>query len=497
MVAHVRLPRLSSILALAYLVLAAPAAFAGEVYADVAAASVTLGNGLVHRTWNPAAFATTELVDERTGLSVGAGADFPLELYAAVIASTLFTVPVCPVAKVAEGGVAVTFVLAPAALVPPCVRRHAAMPAAPFERTYTLWPDVAGFQVDTLARDARRVHRLHARPRRARRRASRRHTTSTPATTGAAPTRSFDWNPTLNPFAGSARRPGPPRHDDRRLARRPRAVAPPRQRRRPRHDLRPARLPGAPARELRLFARGLRRRRRPRARRLSDDLVYLGPFEADVHVDNPAPAPVRAASSTRAQRVAPRARLHRLRRRRRRRGLAALPLPRRARVVGLGRSATSCSTRTASTANRISTGAKDDMDLAETRAPGRARGADRNRDLRARRRLAGGIGRLVPRLAGLPRAAQGDHRLPRPLPGRRVHRGARRAGQHGGMRLGLWMTPMHFNPASDGLSEQPDLGLHADRRRRSRSTTSPSPTRRRTRRGSAPGTRTASGPAAC
>ena len=52
----------------------------GGVYADVDGDTVVLGNRFVHRTWSRAAFGTTEMVDERTGLRLGASADFALEL---------------------------------------------------------------------------------------------------------------------------------------------------------------------------------------------------------------------------------------------------------------------------------------------------------------------------------------------------------------------------------------------------------------------------------
>ena len=61
-------------------------------------------------------------------------------------------------------------------------------------------------------------------------------------------------------------------------------------------------------------ARGLRRRHG--ARRTStcaDDLIYLGPFEDDVHVDNPAPGPLRARVVVPGQPLRARAGVHRLR----------------------------------------------------------------------------------------------------------------------------------------------------------------------------------------
>ena len=245
---------LSPLLAVLLLALAAPAA-ADTVYADVDGDTVVLGNRLVHRTWSRAAFGTTEMVDERTGLRLGASADFALELAdGASLSSRDMTATDVRVDGRGRRGLAVTFVLAPAS--PRCRCRALRCRAGTIERTYTLWPDVAGFQVDTALAlpGAYTDYTLDA--------------VAVPGAVAAAhhfnagydwrgSDSVYDWQPTVAPFAGSHAGSGPPRHHDRRGARRHRAVAQPRHRRRSRHDVGPARVPGPAARELRLLARRL------------------------------------------------------------------------------------------------------------------------------------------------------------------------------------------------------------------------------------------------
>ena len=479
----------SPLAALAVLALAAPAA-ADTVYADVGPTQVTLGNGLVHRTWSRSAFGTTALVDERTGFAAGAGPDFQLELYGgAALASSAMTATDVSVANVADGGVAVTFVLVPAPLPP------IAAPAGSIQRTYTLWPDVAGFQVDTVV----------ALPG-----SYTGYTLERVAVPGALATAhhfnggydwrgsdSFsDWSPTVTPFAGSHAGQDHRHTTSRHLARRHRAVALARHRRQCRHHERPARLLRATARELRLVTRRVRRHRGPRARRARRRPHLPGPVRGrrprrqSGAVDRA--HALRRAGST----AAPRARVHRVRHRRRRRGVAALRLPDPARVE-----------RVEGRRRRVQLERRrpePHLDRREgrhgprrDRAPGRDRAADRHRDVRARRRLAGGIGRLVSRLARLSGAAQGDHWLPRPLPDSEFAAVRDVLAQRGGMRARAVDVADGVQPGVVGLSEQPDLGVRGDRRRRSRCTTSRSPMDRRTRPASASGTRTASALAAC
>ena len=221
-----------------------------------------------------------------------------------------------------------------------------------------------------------------------------------------------------------ARGSGPPRDHHGRDARRHRAVAQPRHRRRPRHDVGPARVPGLAARELRLLARRLRRRGRPRPRRHGRRPGLPRPVRGRRPPRQSAAGPGARALRGAGRDRAPRARVHGVRDRRRRRGVAALPLPDPPQLDGLegGRRRLQLERRRR----------QPDLDRREGRhglrrdgAPGRDRAADRHRDVRARRRLAGGVGRLVPGLPGLSGAAQGDHGLPRPLPRQRVQRGAR------------------------------------------------------------------------
>jgi uncharacterized membrane protein YoaK (UPF0700 family) len=60
----------------------------GGVYAVIDGNTVLLGNSLVERTWSRSAFKTIEMIDHRTGFTVGAAADFRLDRGPAVLAST-------------------------------------------------------------------------------------------------------------------------------------------------------------------------------------------------------------------------------------------------------------------------------------------------------------------------------------------------------------------------------------------------------------------------
>lgn len=181
---------------------------------------------------------------------------------------------------------------------------------------------------------------------------------------------------------------------------------------------------------------------------LADDLAYLGPFEADVHVDNPSSAPIRARTIT-----------------------ADRPLRLESVFTGLatgaddepwqfhrylaehrGRKWLRAVTFNSNGVddNRISTGAKDDMDLAEV---------ERQADVAARL----GIETFV--LDDGWQAASGDWcpdspECPEPrgmYPDRFPDDDFTAVrGTLGDMRLGLWMSPMHFNPAADAYRDNPE-----------------------------------------
>jgi hypothetical protein len=424
----------------------------GGVYTEIDGDRVVLGNPLVHRTWSRSAFGTIEMIDHRTGFAVGAGADFRLESGPAVIASTDLAAVEVRVEPVAHHGVAVTFVLAPIA-APPVPGEPATPPIGTVERTYTLWPDVAGFQVDTSVSlpGAYTDYTLDA--------------VAVPGAVASAhrfnagydwrgSDEMFDWQPTAAPFGGShagqdhrvtttgasldvtAQWLSLDTDGDLGTTSDPRVFQ---VLQRVNYDSSHAAYDGAVGRVHVAMA---------------DDLVYLGPFEGDVHVDNPLPTPVRARFVDPGEAV----RLERV-------------------FTGLGRDADDEAwqhylylSRYAWSAwrvgdvvfnsngvdtNRISTGAKDDMDYAET---------VRQAELAQRIGIETFVlddgwqaasGDWCPDSPDCPEPRKATTGFPDRFPDSTFGAVRDVLAQHGGMRLGLWMSPMHFNPASHAYQGDP------------------------------------------
>src|SRR4051794_15422794 len=92
-------------------------AAAATVHAHVGATTVTLGNGLVERTWSRAPFGTARLADLRGHDRVwSAGSrDFSLSIGAAELGSDSFRADSVAVDKLDRGGLRVTFTLHPLA----------------------------------------------------------------------------------------------------------------------------------------------------------------------------------------------------------------------------------------------------------------------------------------------------------------------------------------------------------------------------------------------
>ncbi|HEX6117384.1 MAG TPA: alpha-galactosidase [Solirubrobacterales bacterium] len=121
----------------------------GDVYVEVTPAAVTLGNDLVERSWSRDAFATTALVDKRRGGEAWSAGhrDFSLGLGAAEIGSEAFAARDAAVERLARGGLRVTMTLVPAA---------AAGSPAPLTitRVAEAYPGVAGFRTQTTIESA-------------------------------------------------------------------------------------------------------------------------------------------------------------------------------------------------------------------------------------------------------------------------------------------------------------------------------------------------------
>jgi hypothetical protein len=187
---------------------------------------------------------------------------------------------------------------------------------------------------------------------------------------------------------------------------------------------------------------------------MADDLVYLGPFEGDIHLDNPLPGPVRArfvspGESVRLERVftgfgvdaddEPWAHFAYL----------TLPAWSKWRVGDVVFNSNGVDH------NRISTGAKDDMDFAETvRQAGIAQRIGIETFVLDDGWQAAS-GDWCPDSADCPEPRQATTSFPDRFPDSQFTAVRDVLAQFGGMRLGLWMSPMHFNPASHAYQSDP------------------------------------------
>jgi hypothetical protein len=422
--------------ALALLALAAPAAAradqvrAGSVYARVSRDEVVLGNSVVERRWARAPFATTALVDRRSRRRTWSGPtpDFALRLAGAdAVSSEAFGVSDVRVQRLDRGGLRVTMELSG--------------PGLSAERVAEAYPGIAGLRTQTILRPAVPLALAGATLERAVTGAGE---PSLTALRAGADWREPGWSgPPVSvgdPHAGTWR--------DTRTAGRGEALAGPGQWLEVR-DGDAALVIASEANDLPSVRAGYDGTAARAEVAYDRDAVVFGPLEEDAHAENPTPLP-----AGRARVVAP-----------------GVPFALPATFVGLGRGDADAAWQfhrylvdhrlapyphavtfnsNGTDDNRISTGAKDDMDEATVRevAP-------------IARRL--GIETFV--LDDGWQAVSGDwdpdcpgHADPR---GRWPARfgdcdfaGVREAIAP--MRLGLWMSPMHFNPASGAYREHPD-----------------------------------------
>ncbi len=114
----------------------------GSVYARIGDSSIELGNSLATRRWTRAPFRTAELVDRRGEDRVwSAGSpDFALSVGATRVESDAFTAGATTVTKLARGGLRMSVRLAPAP----------ALPGVSITRTAEAYPGVAGFRTGTV-----------------------------------------------------------------------------------------------------------------------------------------------------------------------------------------------------------------------------------------------------------------------------------------------------------------------------------------------------------
>ena len=117
----------------------------GPVAANVGNGRATLGNGLVERTWDLAAFRTLRLVDRR-GPDRTWGSeqrDFSLALGPLSVGSERFTATAARTLRLAHGGVRLVLTL-----------RTVLVPTLVVERTIDVYPGVAGFRSETVLRSS-------------------------------------------------------------------------------------------------------------------------------------------------------------------------------------------------------------------------------------------------------------------------------------------------------------------------------------------------------
>jgi len=141
----------AALAALAALVLGAAPAHGAEwrdrgVYARVNAGSVVLGNDQIERRWRRAGFRTERMKDKRAGGRTWAspGRDFTLELGSGTIGSDAFDVTSVQVERPSRGGLRVTMELEPAV--------GGAAGALSATRVAEAYPGVAGVRVQTIVR---------------------------------------------------------------------------------------------------------------------------------------------------------------------------------------------------------------------------------------------------------------------------------------------------------------------------------------------------------
>ena len=407
----------------------------GDVVATIAADRVTLANDAVQRSWTTAPFES-RMLDRRTGLALGPSPDFRLVLADGVeLTGAEFEATSVRATRAPRGGVAVTFEL-----------DLAGAPAGRVTRTVTAFPGIAGFEVRTTVAVAGALVG---------------YTPDELVLPGAAPTaHAFnagydwrgsdtpDWEPTVAPFGGahtgdhrvttSAPAGGSVEGEGQWLS--------------------AARADGARAFSV------IQRVNLPSTRAawdgsqggtrvdLAHDVASLGPFEADVHLANPTPAPLRQRVVSPAKPLALETVFTGLARDaddepwQHHRYLVEQRMPAWQRAVVFNSNGVDD--------DRISTGAKDDMDLAE---------------VRRQAAIAQRLGVEVFILDDGWQAASGDWcpdspqcREPRGLYPDRFPDAEFRAVREaiGDMQLGLWMSPMHFNPAAAAFRENPQWSCH-------------------------------------
>ena len=409
---------------------------ANGVTATIADDSATLSNGVIERAWTTTPFGTEAITDKRTGFTTGATPDFRLRLADGVeLTGHDFTLTNATARKGDRGGITLTMTLTGA--------------VGTVTRSVTAYPGVAGFETRTTLNLAAVLTG---------------YTLDEVAVPEAAPTlHAFaagydwrgsdtpDWEPSFAPFGGAHT------GDHRETTTAGTGES----------------LEGAgewlslAANDANAFL--VMERVNYASSRvaydgttgqanvdLNRDLIYLGPFEADVHLANPDRVPARYRVLTPAEPLALEPVFTGL-------GLDADDEPWQyakyleRRMPRWEKGAITFNSNGVDT-NRISTGAKDDMDFAEVK-----------RQAAVAKRL--GVDTFI--LDDGWQAISGDWcpdspECPEPRKGSDPKFEARFPDDSfeavreeiAPMELGLWMSPMHFHPASEAAKRNPGWICH-------------------------------------
>ncbi|MGH2711868.1 MAG: CehA/McbA family metallohydrolase [Actinomycetota bacterium] len=404
----------------------------GEVYVRFEPGRVAIGNSLVEREWETGQLRTKTVIDKRTGLAGALDTDFEFVLNGALWASSAYHVASSTTTVVPDGGLALRMELAPN-------EPWAAVLPGGITRTAIVYPGIAGFEMRTTLRLSGEL---------------RSYTLDHLLIRGAPQIHAFragydwrgsdtpDWEPTASPLGGhhtgdhrvttEAGQDQPLSGEGEWMSIRSPAGA--------RAFMVTERVDYASTRMHYSGTRG------QAAVKLDRDVIYAGPFESDVHAGSPEQAPMT------------RTRILTLDR----------PLDLEPVFTGFGIDADDeawqhfkyLQTRSSDwkpavvfnsngvDSNRISTGAKDDMDLAEVQ---------RQAEVAKRMGVETFIlddgwqaisGDWCPDSPGCPEPRGTAPRFPD------SEFAAVREAIHP-MDLGLWMTPMMFHPASQAHKDNP------------------------------------------
>ncbi|MGH2807522.1 MAG: alpha-galactosidase [Actinomycetota bacterium] len=113
---------------------------AGTVFVRVSETEVTVGNALVERTWTRDGWSTTSFLDKRTGIRADAAPDFTLDVGPTGVASDVFNATDVTVDEI-PGGLRVTALLALA---------DGTEPALSATRVIEIYEDIAGMRTQTI-----------------------------------------------------------------------------------------------------------------------------------------------------------------------------------------------------------------------------------------------------------------------------------------------------------------------------------------------------------